>query len=258
MFYEFEGTHVTGDPCSTPSGSSAPACTSRARTSRAAGSASWPPSACPGPDNRSSTSPCVRARTWARRRRSMYSWNRWLASGVPHAQVINAAFTYAHPLGSRFNSADRGAWYVAFQLTTAQAEVAFHKTVHLAEVGRYEDEVELDDYLADFSGEFHDLRRAKRLAACLDPASYVSSQTLAEMLLESGSPGVAYPSVRRRRGTCLACFDPKRVANVRRGARCATRSGPCSVPPLACLEQECVRVQMIPFETFAWAGEIAS
>jgi RES domain-containing protein len=142
-----------------------------------------------------------------------------LASGVPHAQVINAAFTYAHPLGSRFNSADRGAWYAAFQLSTAQAEVAFHKTVHLAEVGRYQDEVEIDDYLADFRGEFHDLRRAKRFAACLDPASYVSSQTLAEKLLESGSPGVIYPSVRHRRGTCLACFDPKRVANVRRGAR---------------------------------------
>jgi RES domain-containing protein len=142
-----------------------------------------------------------------------------LASGVPHAQVINAAFTYAHPLGSRFNSADRGAWYAAFQLSTAQAEVAFHKTVHLAEVGRYEDQVEFDDYLADFSGEFHDLRRAKRFAVCLDPASYVSSQTLAEKLFESGSPGVIYPSVRHRRGTCLACFDPKRVANVRRGAR---------------------------------------
>ncbi|MDB6106568.1 MAG: hypothetical protein JWO52_6567 [Gammaproteobacteria bacterium] len=142
-----------------------------------------------------------------------------LPSGVRHAQVINAAFTYAHPLGSRFNNADRGAWYSAFQLSTAQAEVAFHKTVHLAEVARYEDEVEFDDYLADFSGEFHDLRRAKRFAACLDPTSYVSSQTLAEKLLESGSAGVIHPSVRHSRGTCLACFDPKRVANVRRAGR---------------------------------------
>ena len=142
-----------------------------------------------------------------------------LVSGVPHAQVINAAFTYAHPLGSRFNNADRGAWYSAFQLSTAQVEVAFHKTVHLAEVGRYEDEVEFDDYLADFVGEFHDLRRAKRFVACLDPTSYVSSQTLAEKLLESGSAGVIYPSVRRPRGTCLACFDPRRVANVRRAGR---------------------------------------
>jgi RES domain-containing protein len=142
-----------------------------------------------------------------------------LVSGVPHAQIINAAFTYAHPLGSRFNNADRGAWYSAFQLSTAQAEVAFHKTIHLAEVGRYEDEVEFDDFLADFSGEFHDLRRAKRFAACLDPTSYVASQMLAEKLLENGSAGIIYPSTRRPRGTCLACFDPKRVANVRRAGR---------------------------------------
>jgi hypothetical protein len=142
-----------------------------------------------------------------------------LVSGVPHAQVINAAFTYAHPLGSRFNNADRGAWYSAFQLPTAQAEVAFHKTVHLAEVGRYEDEVEFDDYLANFDGEYHDLRRTKRFAACLDPTSYVASQTLAEKLLESGSSGIIYPSTRRPRGTCVACFDPKRVVNVRRAGR---------------------------------------
>ena len=142
-----------------------------------------------------------------------------LVSGVPHAQVINAAFTYAHPLGSRFNNADRGAWYAAFQLLTAQAEMAFHKTIHLAEVGRYEDEVEFDDYLADFNGEYPDLRRAQRFAACLDRTSYVASQTLAEKLLESGSPGVVYPSTRRPRGTCFACFDPKRVVNVRRAGR---------------------------------------
>lgn len=142
-----------------------------------------------------------------------------LASGVPHARIINAAFIYAHPAGSRFNSADRGAWYAAFQLSTALAEVAFHKSVHLAEVGRFEDEVEFDDYLADFNGKFHDLRRAKRFAACLDPTSYLASQSLAEKLLENGSLGVIYPSVRRGRGTCLASFDPKGVRNVRKGRR---------------------------------------
>jgi hypothetical protein len=142
-----------------------------------------------------------------------------LASGVPHARIINAAFIHAHPLGSRFNNADRGAWYAAFELSTARAEVSFHKTVHLAEVGRYEDEVEFDDYLADFQSDFHDLRRTKRFLACLDPASYVASQTLAEKLLESGSAGIVYPSVRRSGGTCLACFDPGRVANVRRAGR---------------------------------------
>jgi len=142
-----------------------------------------------------------------------------LASGVPYARIINAAFVHAHPAGSRFNSADRGAWYAAFQLNTAEAEVAFHKTVHLAEVGRFEDDVEFDDYLADFSGTFHDLRRTRRFTDSLDPTSYVASQTLAERLLETGSLGVVYPSVRRARGTCLACFDARSVLTVRRGRR---------------------------------------
>jgi hypothetical protein len=142
-----------------------------------------------------------------------------LVAGVPHAVVINAAFTYAHPLGSRFNGADRGAWYAAFQLPAAQAEAAFHRTVHLAEVGRFEDEVFVDDYLADLSAEFHDLRRQKSFARCLDAQSYVASQTLAEKLLEAGSLGVVYPSVRRARSTCIACFQPSLVSNVRRGRR---------------------------------------
>jgi hypothetical protein len=53
-------------------------------------------------------------------------------------------------------------------------------------------------------------------ASCLDPASYVDSQQLARELLNQGSAGVIYPSVRRG-GTCLACFGPALVINVRRG-----------------------------------------
>jgi hypothetical protein len=34
----------------------------------------------------------------------------------------------------------------------------------------------------------------------------------------NGALGVVYPSVRRRGGTCLACFRPALVANVRKGA----------------------------------------
>ncbi len=56
---------------------------------------------------------------------------RELLFGVPYYRVVNAAFTHAHPLGSRFNGPDRGAWYAAFETRTAQAEVAFHKTVQL-------------------------------------------------------------------------------------------------------------------------------
>jgi RES domain-containing protein len=139
-----------------------------------------------------------------------------LVFGVPGHHIVNAAFTHAHPLGSRFNGPDRGAWYAAFELETAQAEAAFHKSVELAEIGRVEEVVTFDDYLADVTAELHDLRGGQAYADCLMPDSYVASQGLAESLLEAGSLGVVYPSVRRRRGTCLACFRPALVGNVRR------------------------------------------
>lgn len=140
-----------------------------------------------------------------------------LVFGVPNAPVINAAFCHPHPLGARFSSPDRGAWYAGFDLATSQAEVAFHKAVQLAEIDRFEDSVTYDDYLADFSASFHDLRAAKgALRACLAPASYVRSQRLGEDLLSAGSLGVVYPSVRHDGGTCVACFRPALVMNVRK------------------------------------------
>jgi len=142
-----------------------------------------------------------------------------LLAAVPLAAVVNAAFAHPHPLGARFNGPDRGAWYAAFELPTAQAEVGFHKTVQLAEIGMPDDSVTFDDYLADFSADFHDLRGAHGFKACLSPTSYEMSQTLAADLLENGALGIVYPSVRRDGGTCLACFRPALVGRVRRAKR---------------------------------------
>jgi len=139
-----------------------------------------------------------------------------LVFGVPHATVINASFCHANPLGARFSGPDRGAWYAGFDVATSQAEVGFHKSVQLAEIGRFEDTVTYDDYLADVSGSLHDLRRVPGFRECLDPGSYVESQALAEELLDAGSLGVVYPSVRHAGGTCVACFRPALVGNVRR------------------------------------------
>lgn len=141
-----------------------------------------------------------------------------LIFGIPYCSIVNAAFCHAQPLGSRFNGPDRGAWYAAFEMETAQAEVAFHKEVELAEVGWTGESVTYDDYLADFSGEFHDIRNDPAFASCLEPDSYVQSQALAERLLAAGSLGIAYSSVRRRRGHCLACFRPALVMNVRKSS----------------------------------------
>ena len=141
-----------------------------------------------------------------------------LVFGVPNFRIINAAYTYAHPQGSRFNDSRRGAWYCAFDADTALAEVIFHKTVEYAEINRFDDSVQYQCMLADFTAAFHDLRGQPRYAACLAPDSYVDSQTLADRLLDGGSLGVLYPSVRRPGGTNLACVRPALVGNVRKGA----------------------------------------
>ena len=141
-----------------------------------------------------------------------------LVFGIPNWHIVNAAFTHARPEGSRFNGPDRGAWYSAFTLETAQVEVGFHFAQGLREVNWEQSETATyREYLADFRAGFHDIRKSPAYAACLDPASYVASQQLAQALLSQGSAGVIYPSVRHRGGTCLACFRPALVVNVRKG-----------------------------------------
>ena len=140
-----------------------------------------------------------------------------LVFGVPNFRIINAAYTYARPEGSRFNGPDRGAWYCSLEIETALAEVSFHKTVEYQEIGRFDDSVTYAALLADITSELHDLRGDDRFARCLDPRSYVASQGLAESLLDAGSVGVIYRSARRKAGTNLACFRPAVVGNVRRG-----------------------------------------
>lgn len=166
---------------------------------------------------------------------------RELAFNIPYSHIINAAFTHPHPLGARFSTSLRGAWYAAFELATSKAEVLFHKSIEYAEIQWKErDEIEYDDYLADFHADFHDLRGSdlregdlpesnlwdnppetgnSTFAEYLSPTSYMASQQLAVQLLQVEALGVVYPSVRRRGGTCVACFRPAMVCNVRKGGR---------------------------------------
>lgn len=138
---------------------------------------------------------------------------------VPYAHIVNAAFTYAHPTGSRFNGPERGAWYAAFRLETSEAEVAYHRAKELQEINWPHREVfEYVEYLADFRAEFHDIRKQPDFRNCLSPDSYAASQRLAQMLLQQGSAGIIYPSVREKKhGNCISCFRPALVMNVRRG-----------------------------------------
>jgi RES domain-containing protein len=145
---------------------------------------------------------------------------RELVFGLSYSHIVNAAFTHAKTFGSRFNGPERGAWYAGFSLETAGIEVAFHKSEELREINWQDKETFLyADFLADFRGDFHDIREDFRFAKCLNPMSYAASQKLAEELLDKGSAGVIYPSVRHSGGTCIVCFRPALVNNVRKGGQ---------------------------------------
>lgn len=146
-----------------------------------------------------------------------------LLLGVPEVHNVNAAFTHAGPFGGRFHGPQRGAWYAGFEIETSVAEVAFHKRRFLAD-GRIQGRHAFDyiDFLADFSGGFHSLDASEQ-ENCLQPdpvpQCYGFSQALANKLLFKGSNGIVYPSVRRRSGTCIACFRPALVFHPRRGQK---------------------------------------
>jgi RES domain-containing protein len=154
-----------------------------------------------------------------------------LVYGIPNAHIVNAAFTHTSDAGCRFNDYSRGAWYSADELKTSIAEVTYHKARRLAEIIVPEmpnqrppgDVSTYDDWLADFRSSFHELEPADAFSTYLKPEPvpecYAISQQLARGLLEEGSNGVVYPSVRRERARCLVCFRPALVYNPRRGAR---------------------------------------
>ena len=137
-------------------------------------------------------------------------------TGRPMASVIMAAFCHPRPGGARFSDGRRGAWYAGRTVDTALAESVHHRTTDLAEVGHFDTLMQLRLYHADFSAAFHDLRGGGRaLAGAYDPRSYERSQALGRALLESGSNGIVYRSVRDAGGECIACFRPALVLNVR-------------------------------------------
>ena len=167
-----------------------------------------------------------------------------LLFGVPEAQIVNASFTHPGPYGGRFHSSQRGAWYAGVELETSCAEVSFHMRRLLKET-RFAGEQanEYQEFLADFSGDYHLLDEAEQ-QSCLQPGPvpqcYAPGQALAETLIHQGSQGIVYASVRNPGGTCLACFRPALVFHPRRGGR-------YSIAVKA--SQSGFRVERVPLET---------
>jgi hypothetical protein len=135
-----------------------------------------------------------------------------------NASVVMAPFTHLSPFGTRFTDGGFGAYYAAESIDTSIAETRFHRENFLRATAQPPLEIEMRAYLADVACEMHDLRgRVAELPGVYDPDSYAESQKLGRRLRDAGSNGIAFDSVRRPGGECIAVFRPRLVQNVRQG-----------------------------------------
>lgn len=135
---------------------------------------------------------------------------------------VNAAFCYTRPTGNRFNGPERGAWYAACSkdaVRTAQAEVIFHLTRELHNVGVYENVTDYRELLAAFIGPFVDLQgsSAEPYVDADPEIGHSAGQALAHEIRAAGHSGLLYRSLRHPGGLCLVAFRPNLVQDIRQG-----------------------------------------
>jgi hypothetical protein len=136
----------------------------------------------------------------------------------PGTSPIMAAFTRLNPLGSRFSDGSYGVYYCAHRLETAIAETVHHRSRFLAATAEPPMEIDMRVLLANLRAELHELRGLGRsLPEVYDPGSYAAGQALGRRLRGQGAWGVAYDSVRHRRGECAAVFRPRALGPARTG-----------------------------------------
>lgn len=154
-----------------------------------------------------------------------------LVYAIPNAHIVNAAYTHPNESGSRFNDHTRGAWYAADCQRASIAVVAYRKSKRLSDIivpdepsqRPSRDVSTYDDWLADFQADFHVLDPPEDFSHFLQPEPvpqcYAASQVLARRLLDEGSNGLVYPSVRYQGSKCIVCFRPALVYNPHRSER---------------------------------------
>ncbi len=135
--------------------------------------------------------------------------------GRPNASIVMAAFLHVAPGGTRFTTAELGAWYAADGLVTAVAEVAHHLRRETAARGLRQARRCYREYRAALEGEYLDIRDERSARATLyHPASYAASQAFGERVRASGGPGILYDSVRCAGGQSVVAFRPRMIVEV--------------------------------------------
>lgn len=134
----------------------------------------------------------------------------------PGAGYVMAPFAYPSPDGTRFgppalSAPSFGVYYAARDEATAIAEVKHHRIAFLEATHAAAQDLDFEVLNAPVRGaHFYDLRdRHREFKAVYSPTDYSSSQKLGAALREKDADGIAYDSVRREGGECVAVFRPR-------------------------------------------------
>ena len=147
----------------------------------------------------------------------------------PGAGYVMAPFAYPSPDGTRFgppamSAVSFGVYYAARDEATAIAEVKHHRVAFLQAAKAPGQDLDFEVLNAPVTGsQFYDLRdggkrdfvKQREFKGVYSLTDYTQSQRLGAELRERGADGIAYDSVRREGGECVAVFRPRCVGPAR-------------------------------------------
>jgi hypothetical protein len=140
----------------------------------------------------------------------------------PGAGYVIAPFAYPSPDGTRFGppaltAESFGVYYAARNEATAIAEVKHHRVAFLGATRAPAQDLDFEVLRAPVKGaHFYDLRgRQREFPDVYSPTDYTASQKLGVELRRKDADGIAYDSVRREGGECVAVFRPRCVGPAR-------------------------------------------
>ena len=140
----------------------------------------------------------------------------------PGAGYVMAPFVYPSPDGTRFGppaltAESFGVYYAARDEATAIAEVKHHRVAFLRATRAVAQDLDFEVLKAPVKGtHFYDLRgRQREFPKVYSPTDYSASQKLGVELRRKDADGIAYDSVRREGGECVAVFRPRCVGPAR-------------------------------------------
>ena len=132
----------------------------------------------------------------------------------PGSSYLMAPFAYRAP--GRFGDGSYGVLYAGLEELTALTEVAWHRARFMEAWSLPRQTMDYQVLGMIFAGAVEDLRGA--VAAMPDvyaQASWTAGQLLGARLRATGVDGIAYASVRRLGGECLAGFRPNAFSQCR-------------------------------------------